>query len=232
MTFAGEVAERLAAVHDRLARSGGSGVEVLAVTKGFGIDAVLAARAAGCRAIGENYAQELLTKLDGLDATAGVDWSGRPLAVHFIGRLQSNKVRQLAGVVDVWSTVDRPSLIVEIARRAPGGHVLVQVNAAAEPGKGGCSPGEAATLVRTATDAGLVVDGLMTVGPTDGAPEDARPGFRLVRALTDDLGLNVCSMGMSADMEVAVQEGSTQVRIGTALFGQRKRPRVVGESST
>lgn len=226
MTFAGDVGARLAEIRDRLAEVGGAGVEVLAVTKGFGIDAVLAAQAAGFAAIGENYAQELLTKLDGLDVAA------RPFAVHFIGRLQSNKVRQLAGLVDVWSTVDRPTLISEIARRAPGAHVLVQVNTTAEPGKGGCRPGDVASLVRTANDAGLAVDGLMTVGPTDGTAEDARPGFRLVRALTDDLGLTVCSMGMSADMEVAAQEGSTQVRLGTALFGQRKRPADTGESST
>lgn len=213
MTRADEVAERLAAVRERLERAGGVGVDVLAVTKGFGIDAVHAARQAGCTAIGESYAQEVLAKFDGVE---------RDVAVHFIGRLQSNKVRQLAAVVDVFSSVDRPSLISEIARRAPGAHVLVQVNTTGETGKGGCLADDTAALVMAAADAGLVVDGLMTIGPTDAPAGDARPGFRIVRALTDELGLVVCSMGMSADMEVAVEEGSTQVRVGTALFGQRR----------
>lgn len=141
--------------------------------------------------------------------------------MHFIGQLQSNKVRQLAGFVDVWETVDRPRLVDEVAKRAPGATVLLQVDTSGEPGKGGCAPGDVPDLLRAARRAGLVVDGLMTVGPTAGGPEAARPGFRLVRRLVDDLGLATCSMGMSGDLEVAVEEGSTQVRVGTALFGAR-----------
>ena len=188
-------------------------MEVVAVTKGFGADAVVAAAAAGCRAIGENYAQELLAKAP----TAGE----AGMAVHFIGQLQTNKVRQLAGLVDVWETVDRTRLVVELGRRAPGCTVLVQVDTTGEEGKGGCPIAEVPALVRTATDAGLVVAGLMTVGPTDGGPEAARPGFRAVRALVDELGLTTCSMGMSADVDVALEEGSTEIRVGTALFGPR-----------
>ncbi|HEX6379642.1 MAG TPA: YggS family pyridoxal phosphate-dependent enzyme [Acidimicrobiia bacterium] len=197
-----------------LAAGGDESVEVLAVTKGFGPDAVRAAAQAGCRAIGENYAQELATKAAAA-AAAGV-------AVHFIGRVQSNKVRQLAGTVAVWETIDRPSLVSELARRAPGATVLVQVNATAEPAKGGCAPADVAALVDRAVAAGLVVDGLMTIGPTTGGAEVARPGFRLVRRLVDELGLATCSMGMTGDLEVAVQEGSTRVRLGTALFGPRR----------
>jgi PLP dependent protein len=210
-----EVVRRLAEVHDRIRAAGGHDVEVLAVTKGFGADAVDAAAAAGCRAIGENYAQELLTK------RASLDRHRDRLEVHFIGRLQSNKVRALAGVVDRYSTVDRESLVREIARRDPGARILVQVDTTATPDKGGCAPAVAADLVRRARDAGLAVEGLMTVGPTDGGPAAAEPGFRMVRALVDELGLEVCSMGMSADLEVAVAAGSTEVRLGTALFGQR-----------
>ncbi len=191
----------------------GADVDVLAVTKGFGPDAVTAAAAAGLRTIGENYAQELVTKAP----TA----AAHGLRVHFIGRLQSNKVRQLAGLVDVWETVDRRRLVAEIARRAPGAVVLVQVDATGEAGKGGCPVGEVPGLVDAARDAGLQVAGLMTVGPTEGGPEAARPAFRTVRRLTDELGLGTCSMGMSGDLEVAVEEGSTQVRVGTALFGPR-----------
>lgn len=186
---------------------------VLAVTKGFGPAAVAAAAAVGCTAVGENYAQEVLAKREAL-VDAAVD-------VHFIGRLQSNKVRQLAGIVSVWESVDRPSLVDGIARRAPGARILVQVDTTGDPGKGGCPPAGVAGLVERARAAGLIVEGLMSVGPTTGAPEDARPGFRTVRALVDELALAVCSMGMSGDLEVAVEEGSTEVRVGTALFGRR-----------
>jgi len=187
---------------------------VLPVTKGFGPDAVRAAAGAGCAAIGENYAQEVAAKAP---VAAGLG-----LAVHFIGQLQTNKVRHLAGAVAVYETVDRARLVVELAKRAPGAVVLVQVDTTGETGKGGCPIGTVPDLVAAARDAGLVVDGLMTVGPTTGGPEAARPGFRAVRRLVDELGLRTCSMGMTADLDVAVEEGSTRVRVGTALFGPRR----------
>jgi len=184
------------------------------VTKGFGPDAVRAAAAAGLRLIGENYAQELAAKAP-VAREAG-------LAVHFIGQLQTNKVRQLAPIVDVYESVDRPRLVAELAKRAPGATVLVQVDTTGEPGKGGCPVTDVPALVEAARVAGLHVEGLMTVGPTTGGPEAARPGFRLVRRLVDELGLRTCSMGMSGDLEVAVAEGATRVRVGTALFGPRR----------
>ena len=209
---AASVAESLQRVRDRIAAAGGDeSVAVLAVTKGFDAEAIEAALAAGCTAIGENYAQELLAKRAALAAAE----------VHFIGRLQSNKVRSLAGVVQVYESVDRLSVIHELARRDPGARILVQVNATGETGKGGCAPDDTASLVGHAIDSGLDVRGLMTVGPTFGPPSDARPAFRTVRALADRLGLVECSMGMTADLEVAVEEGSTEVRVGTALFGPR-----------
>ncbi len=121
---------------------------VLAVTKGFGPEAIAAAMDAGCPAVGENYAQELLAKLGALDALDGPP-GPRP-EVHFIGRLQSRKVRALAGVVDVWQSIDRPVLVEEVARRAPGARIMVQVNVSDEPQKGGCAPGEAPALVSAA----------------------------------------------------------------------------------
>jgi PLP dependent protein len=215
------VRQRLALVEARIQAAGGAGVDVLAVTKGFGPDAIDAAIAAGCRRIGENYAQELLDKLgQRAEPPVGSEIHVSP-EIHFIGRLQSNKVRLLSGVVDVYESVDRASLVDAIARRAPGARVLVQVDTTGEPGKGGCPVGDVASLVAAAQDAGLRVEGLMTVGPTVGGPEAARQGFRSVRELTSRLGLAVCSMGMTADLEVAVEEGSTQVRVGTALFGCR-----------
>ncbi|HSP29825.1 MAG TPA: YggS family pyridoxal phosphate-dependent enzyme [Ilumatobacteraceae bacterium] len=188
-------------------------VAVVGVTKGFGPEAIDAAVAAECDAIGENYAQELVDKREVIERL-------RP-EVHFIGRLQRNKVRQLVGLVDVWCSLDRASVVDEVAKRAPGAHVLVQVDTSGDPAKGGCALDEAPSLVGRAIDHGLIVRGLMTVGPTGRDVEAARSGFRRVRMLVDRLGLDECSMGMSADLEVAVEEGSTQVRVGTALFGER-----------
>ena len=205
------MAEHVAAVRERVAGAGGEGrVTIVAVTKGFGPEAVAAAVAAGVDDVGESYAQELLAKAG---AVAPPRW-------HFVGRLQANKVRSLAGTVSLWQSVDRPRLVDELARRAPGARVLVQVDVSGEPSKGGCPPAGVPALVERASSAGLEPAGLMAVGPL-GPPEDARPGFRAVTALADRLGLPERSMGMSADLEVAVQEGSTMVRVGTALFGPR-----------
>lgn len=210
-----DVAAALERVRDRIRRAGGGDeVTVLPVTKAFGREAIDAARAVGCRAIGENYAQELLAKRD---ACGGLE-------VHFIGQLQTNKVRQLAGLVGVYETVDRAKLAREIAKRDPGARVLIQVDTNREVGKGGCPLEELDTLVDDIRTLDLDLVGLMTVGPTEGGPEAARPGFRAVRAAVDRLGLAQCSMGMTADLEVAVQEGSTQVRVGSALFGPRPVP--------
>jgi pyridoxal phosphate enzyme (YggS family) len=212
---ADRVREGLARVRARIAAAGGDdSVAVLAVTKGFGADAIEAALAAGCTAIGENYAQELLAKRAAAERAE----------VHFIGQLQTNKVRQIAGLVDVYESVDRQRLAAEIAKRDPGARVLVQVDTSAEAGKGGCPLSELDGLVSAARALGLRVEGLMTVGPTEGGPEMARNGFRQVRAAVDRLGLEVCSMGMTDDLEVAVQEGATQIRVGTALFGRRPTP--------
>jgi hypothetical protein len=206
------VAERLAAVREAIARAGGKGVRVVAVTKTFGVDAVHAAVAAGCDGIGENRAQEVVSKLRVVD----------PLPeIHFIGRLQANKVRSLAPLVAVYESVDRTSVAEEIARRVPGATVLVQVNATGETAKGGVPVVDAPALVEVCRALGLRVVGLMTVGPTVGGAEAARPAFRQVRALCDELRLDVCSMGMSDDYVVAVEEGSTQVRVGSVLFGAR-----------
>lgn len=214
------VAIRVADIRARIrASASGREVRLVAVTKGFGPDAVAAVAAAGVGDIGENYAQELLAKLDGLTLPAGV---ARP-RIHFIGRLQSNKVRSLAGAVDCWQSIDRPSLLAPLARALPGAPVLIQVNVSDEPDKGGCAPDAVDALVDAARAAGLEVVGLMAVGRT-GPPEQARPGLRLLRTLVDRLGLPECSMGMSGDLEVAIEEGSTMVRVGSALFGDRPRP--------
>ncbi len=208
------VVERLAAVRRRVAQAGGDEerVEILAVTKGFGAEAVHMAQAAGLDEVGENYAQELLAKSEAIGG-AQPRW-------HFIGRLQRNKVRKLAPVVHLWQSVDRFALGREIAERAPGAAVLVQVDVSGEPQKGGCAPADVPALVRDLVALGLDDRGLMAVGPT-GAPDAARPGYRLITHLADDLDLSVRSMGMTGDLEVAVEEGSNLIRVGTALFGPR-----------
>ncbi|MEO1062349.1 MAG: YggS family pyridoxal phosphate-dependent enzyme [Actinomycetota bacterium] len=214
MTEAADVAERLAVLRDRIASTGvgPDRVTVLAVTKGHGIDAVDAAAAVGLDQIGENYAQELVAKQ--------AQRPDAPLCWHMIGNVQTNKVRSLAPVVTLWQTVDRPSLVKELAKRAPGAAVLVQVNVSGEASKSGVEPDGAAALVERAGDAGLDVRGLMTVAEA-GPAEVVGPQFARLRALVDQLGLDECSMGMSGDLEVAVAEGATIVRVGTALFGPR-----------
>lgn len=208
------VARRLAQLRDTVTRGATRGpVTLCAVTKGFGDDAVRVAHRLGCDAVGENYAQEAIAKI----AACGAEHP----PVHFIGRLQSNKIRSLVGVVDVWQSIDRPALIDELAKRAPGAHIYVQVNATGEAEKGGCSVTDTEALVNQARNAGLQVDGLMTVGPTTADPGATRRAFATVRTLADQLDLQGCSMGMSGDLEIALAEGTTLVRIGTALFGER-----------
>ncbi|QXC62265.1 YggS family pyridoxal phosphate-dependent enzyme [Aquihabitans sp. G128] len=216
-TDAASIRARVEQLWARVADAGGDpgGVRLLAVTKGFGPDLAVAAAAAGLVDLGENYAQELAAKAP-VVAEAGFE----AVRWHAIGRLQRNKVRSLAGVVALWQSVDRLDLGAEIAKRAPGAAVLVQVNVSDEPQKGGCAPGEAPELVARLGDLGLDVQGLMTVGRT-GPAEAARAGFAELRSLADRLDLPVRSMGMSGDLEAAVAEGATMIRVGSALFGPR-----------
>ena len=224
------IADRLVAIHRRVEaveRSWDHEVEVVAVTKAFDPSIVEQVVAAGCRAIGENYAQDLLSKQSVIDA---FDTTRRP-RVDFIGHLQSNKVRQLVGLVDRWATVDRVSLAKEIARRDPGASVLIQVNATGEEQKAGCAPDGLGDLLHSCRDLGLAVVGLLGIGPTGAPPEAARPAFMTVRHLVDEYDLDVCSIGMTADLEVAVACGATSIRVGSALFGPRPGGPVHPQSS-
>jgi len=206
------VVDRILAMDERLLRLSGGRTRLLPVTKAFGPEAVEAVLAAGHVAVGENYAQELLAKHEAL--------AGHPVAWHMIGGVQRNKVRGLAGVVALWQTVDRPALVAEVARRSPGDRILLQVDCLGMPGRGGCPPDEVESLVAGAVAAGLEVAGLMTVGASGDGDETGR-AFRTVARLADDLGLEERSMGMSDDLEMAIDHGSTMVRIGRALFGDR-----------
>jgi PLP dependent protein len=206
-----EVRERIAAAARRAGREPAA-VTLVAATKTVAVERVQAVVDAGVTDLGENRAQELLAKTTFVAAA--------PLAVrwHFLGQLQRNKVRALAPWVGCWQSVDRAELGAEIARRAPGARVLVEVNLGEEPQKGGCLPGDLDALVDTLRADGLAVDGLMAVPPHDGDP---RPWFAALRERAAALGLAELSMGMSEDFEAAVEEGATMVRVGRALFGPR-----------
>jgi pyridoxal phosphate enzyme (YggS family) len=227
---AGDLPARLSAVRARIERAGGDPerVRLIAVTKGFGTDVVRRALGVGLRDVGESYVQELTAKAAELESgpsepsapPGGSDPPDDGPIWHFVGRLQRNKVRKAAPHVAWWHSVDRLSLGAEIARCAPGARVMAQVNVTGEETKAGCPPALLPALLEGLDDLGLDVRGLMTIGPP-GSPKDARPAFRTVRALAEKHGLAELSMGMTGDLEVAVEEGATMVRVGTALFGPR-----------
>ncbi|MCP3988493.1 MAG: YggS family pyridoxal phosphate-dependent enzyme [Actinomycetia bacterium] len=207
-------------IGERIEAAGGNPdqVTLVAVTKAFPFSYIQVGIEAGLADLGENYAQELAAKAAELtetapDLAAAIRW-------HFIGGLQRNKVKLLAGTVALWHSVDRESLVDEIAKRSPGDRILVQVNTTAEDQKSGCSANDAVRLVDRGRQQGLIVAGLMTVGPTS-ADTDPRPGFAALRDLGQLCEVDELSMGMSGDFELAIQEGSTMVRIGSALFGSR-----------
>jgi pyridoxal phosphate enzyme (YggS family) len=229
---AAEIAGNVAAVRERIegaARRAGRDpgeVTLVAVTKAVPAHDVAAAVAAGVCDIGENRAQELVAKAAALGVLAG----GGPAHVdagpggagavrwHFVGRLQSNKVRAVAAIAARIHSVDRPSLVGPLTRHARAVPLLVQVDLAGEPQKGGCEPAEVGGLVERLVAAGCRVDGLMTVPPLG---DDPRPWFDALAVLAGGLGLPQLSMGMSDDFEVAVERGATIVRVGRALFGPR-----------
>jgi uncharacterized pyridoxal phosphate-containing UPF0001 family protein len=210
------VARRLEVLHGRIERAGGdpARVTVLAVTKGFGVDAVRAALGSGLTEIGENYADELVDKARAFEVVspAAPHW-------HYLGAIQRRKVPRLAPLVTCWQSVARATEGAAIAREAHGRTVLVQVDTTGMAGRNGVPPESVPALVETLGEMGLDVVGLMTLAPRD--PGGARTAFRTVRALADDLGLPERSMGMTDDLELAVAEGSTMVRIGRGLFGDR-----------
>ncbi len=210
------IAARLDAVRERIgaARSPGQTVELVAVTKRFDAAVVAAGIEAGCADLGENYAQELQAK------AAAMSELGYEPRWHMIGPVQRNKVKKIADVVNLWHAIDRVSILNEIGKRQPGSAVLIQVNFTGEDTKAGVEPGGIGELIEAGNEAGVDVRGLMTMGPTD-TTKDPRPVFARCRAAVDAHGLTVCSMGMSGDFEIAIEEGATVVRVGSAIFGPR-----------
>lgn len=219
-----EVAVRLAAVRRRIEDAGGdpARVEVVAVTKGFGVAAVRAALSCGLRQIGENYADELVEKAVELAAWPQRDEDGEIVAPawHFLGAVQRNKLARLAPHVSCYEALDRLVEGEGIARRAPGAGVLVEVDTTGEGRRPGVAPSGLTELVAGLRALDLEVLGLMTVAPPGGGAP-ARAAFAMLARLADELGLAERSMGMSDDLELAVAAGATSVRIGRALFGAR-----------
>lgn len=222
--------ERLAQVRAEVARLASQPVTIVAVTKGFGSEAIRAAVAAGVVDIGENRVQEALHKQDEL----GVEDQGLGIRWHLIGHLQRNKAKHVPGRFELVHSVDSLALATELDKRATGLRVLLQVNVAGEEQKSGCAPQEASGLARhiAALD-NLRLEGLMTVGPFTDDVDVQRRVFRGLRVLRDmikeetGVWLPTLSMGMSGDYATALAEGATVIRLGTALFG----PRGVEETS-
>jgi pyridoxal phosphate enzyme (YggS family) len=224
----------LTSVRDRIARAAGrarrdpSSVRLVAVSKTFPPDHIRAAADAGQLDFGENKVQEALTKIADT-AALGLRW-------HLVGHLQANKARKAAAAFDMIHSVDDPRLVAKLDESALAAErrvdILVQVDLAGEPSKHGMAVDDLMSAVEAARDRrGVALRGLMLLPPAKDDPEDARPYFARLRTLRDELvargvdreSLAELSMGMSHDFEVAIEEGATIVRVGTAIFGGRSR---------
>jgi pyridoxal phosphate enzyme (YggS family) len=194
-----------------------SGVLLIAVSKTVEVERIRAAVGAGVAALGENRVQEAKEKVAAL---------GQPVPWHLIGSLQTNKAKDAVQLFDWIHSVDRLELAQELDKRAHaiGRTVrgLLQVNLGDEPQKGGAAPGDVKRLLDAMRGLRhLAIHGLMAIPPMSADAEAARPFFRRLRELRDATGLEHLSMGMSADFEVAIEEGATMVRVGTSIFGPR-----------
>lgn len=207
------VAENLGRIRARIAAAGGDPgtIGIVGVTKTFGVAAARAGHKAGLSDFGENYAAELLAK--------EAAFHPREVRWHFLGAIQTNKLARLAGAVDCFESVCRSKEIDGIARRRPGAGIMIQLELSGLPGRNGATQVETTGLVEAARAQGLEVWGLMTVAPPHG--DGARRAFRRLTEMADDLGVPERSMGMSEDLEIAVEEGTTLLRIGRGLFGSR-----------
>ena len=212
------VRKRIADACERVGRDPQS-VQLIAVSKGHPEEAIRAAYRAGMRVFGENYAQELATKASDLSDLPGITW-------RFIGHLQRNKIKLIEGVRATVDTVDSARLARALSARAAARAIdvetLLQVNVGGEAQKSGCTPEEVPQLVEAVRALPhLDLRGLMAVAPHLDDVDATRPFFKTLRELAAAHGLSELSMGMTHDLEQAVEEGATKLRIGTAIFGPR-----------
>src|ERR1022692_3187231 len=217
------LAERLAAVRARIARAAERSrrdparILLLAVTKIFPAEAIQEAYALGLREFGENYVQEFEGKVPSVGGLAGARF-------HLIGHLQSNKAARAAELFQVVETVDSAKLARRLNDAGRPLDVLLEVKLSQESAKSGADPaGLPALIAAVRACPNLRLRGLMTMPPWSEDPEAPRGCFRTLRELAEAHGLNELSMGMSNDLETAIEEGSTCVRVGTALFGKRRK---------
>jgi len=226
-----EIRERIAAAAQRAGRNVDD-VVLMGVSKTFSANAVREAYAAGIRVFGENRVQEFAEKFAGLAHLPDAEW-------HLIGHLQSNKAAKAAELFHAVDSVDSLRLVERLnAAAATLGEklrVLIEINIGGEEAKAGLQPSspELEEILLTAPQLDhLEIQGLMAIPPFVENPEDARPYFRKLREVRDyivkrqlsGVGMSTLSMGMSHDFEIAVEEGSTCVRLGTSIFGERPRP--------
>jgi pyridoxal phosphate enzyme (YggS family) len=215
--------QRLAAVRDRIARAAErsgrdpSGILLLAVTKVFPASVIRDAYDLGLREFGENYVQEFEGKAPEVGQLPGARF-------HLIGHLQSNKSKKAAELFQTIQTVDSAKLARRLNESERPLDVMLEVKLSEENAKSGADPGELPALIAAVRQCpNLRLQGLMTMPPWSDDPEASRPYFRRLRELGQEHGLAGLSMGMSHDLETAIQEGSTCVRVGTALFGKRQK---------
>jgi hypothetical protein len=218
----GTLDERLAAVRERIergakrARRDPAEITLLAVTKLFPAAVIREAYELGLREFGENYVREFAEKAPAVADLAGARF-------HFIGHLQSNKSKTAAELFQVIQTVDSPKLARRLNDVGRQLEVMLEVKLSEEEAKSGADPAALAELIEAVRGCGnLRLLGLMTMPPWTEDAEASRPYFRRLRELAERHGLRQLSMGMSHDLEAAIEEGATCVRVGTALFGERK----------
>ena len=235
-----EFSERLKRVRarvERAARSAGRDpieIRVIAVTKTVEPEGVREAAARGCRTFGESRVQEAIAKMEAVSGTPGLEW-------HFLGPLQSNKIKAIIGRFALLHAIDRLDVAERLQRALQERNmlqpVLLEVNVSGEPSKHGFSPDTLMEAVlKVANFKNLQMKGFMTIAPAAASSEDSRRHFRHLKRLASELesekipgiGTKELSMGMSGDFECAIQEGATMVRIGSALFGHRETEHRVG----
>ena len=215
--------DRLAEVEERIqgaARRAGrrrEEITLVAITKVFPASVIREAHALGLRDFGENYIQEFESKAAELADLAGARF-------HFVGHLQSNKVRRAVELFQIIQTIDSPKLAARIGSTGASVEAMLEVKLGDEASKSGIAPGGLDALIEAVRACpNLHLAGLMTMPPWSESAEDSRPYFRQLRRLAEQHGLKALSMGTSYDFETAIEEGATHIRVGSALFGPRRK---------
>ena len=211
-TYPKEIKERLEEINGIIDAKAQNPVTLIGVTKGFTHEEVNIASELGIKNFGENYAQELLRKNPLVDPE--ISW-------HYIGQLQSNKIRKISHLVDVWHSVTSLKLAREIHKRNDQAQILLQVSLMGPSNSKGFEVEQLPQLISDLRDMNIDVSGLMTMG-VPGDMVATRAAFKKLRKLADTFELPECSMGMSDDFEIALESGASMIRVGSAIFGNRK----------